>query len=140
MQHVLAAPKSKTVARIIAWRDRGRSLWPWFSALWLAAFVALFFLYISPDTAPPTAIAGIELNLDKLFHALAHCTLMAVPLAIVPNRRLALVMATLVIASAVLFECAQLYVPQRSFGFDDMTANMVGVVIGGLLGRAIRRL
>ena len=49
-------------------------------------------------------------------------------------------MAVLAIASSVLFECAQLYVPERSFGFDDMAANMVGVIIGGFLGWAIRRL
>lgn len=140
MQRVSAARRYKAVALIVTWRDWGRSLWPWFSMLWLVAFVTLFFLYVLPGAAPPTSIAGVELNLDKFFHALAHGSLMAMPLAIVPNGRLALAMAVLAIGSAVLFECAQLYVPQRSFGFDDMTANMVGVVIGGFLGRAIRRL
>lgn len=140
MQCVSATRKFKAIALIVAWRDRGRALWPWFSGLWLAAFVALFFLYVLPGAAPPTSIAGVELDLDKLFHAVAHGSLMAMPIAIVPDNRLALAMAVLAICSAVLFECAQLYVPQRSFGLDDMTANMVGVVIGGFLGRAIRRL
>lgn len=140
MQGVSIRRTSRAVALIIALRNWGRSLWRWFAVLWLAAFVSLFFLYVLPGAAPPTAIAGVELDLDKLFHALAHGSLMAMPLAIVPDRRLAMLMAALAIASAVLFECAQLYVPGRSFGFDDMTANMVGVVIGGFLGRAIRRL
>lgn len=140
MQQVSAVPRSKAAALIVALRDWARSRWPWFFALWLAAFVILFLLYVLPGAAPPTAIAGIELDLDKFVHALAHGSLMAMPLAIAPNRRLALVMAALAIASAVLFECAQLFVPQRSFGFDDMAANMVGVVIGGFVGRAIHRL
>jgi VanZ family protein len=140
MQRVSVDTRYKTIALIVAWRDKCRSLWPWFTALWVAAFVTLFFLYVLPGAAPPTGIAGIELGMDKLFHALAHGSLMAMPIAIVPNNRLAFAMAVLAIGSAVLFECAQLYVPQRSFGFDDMTANMVGVAIGGFLGRAIRRL
>ena len=140
MQFLPGGRTSHAAALIVVLRDRARSVWPLFAALWLVAFVALFFLYVLPATAPPTAILGVELHLDKLFHALAHGSLMAMPLAIVPNRRLAGVMAVLAIASAVLFECAQFYVPQRSFGFDDMAANMVGVIIGGILGRAIRRL
>jgi len=140
MQFLAEGRPSRAAALIVVLRDRARSVWPWFAALWLVAFVTLFFLYVLPVAAPPTAILGIELDLDKLFHMLAHGSLMALPLAIVPNRRLAAVMVVLAIASAVLFECAQLYVPERSFGFDDMAANMAGIVIGGFLGRAIRRL
>jgi VanZ family protein len=140
MQFLPGGRTAKGAALVITLRDQARAVWPWFAALWVAAFVTLFFLYVLPAAAPPTSIFGIELYLDKLFHALAHGSLMAMPLAIVPNRRLAAVMAVLAIASAVLFECAQLYVPQRSFGFDDMAANMAGVVIGGFLGLAIRRL
>jgi VanZ family protein len=140
MQPVPAVRGYKSLELIVALRDWARSLWPWFTALWALAYVTLFCLYVLPGAAPPTAIYGFELALDKSFHMLAHGSLMAMPLAIVPNRRLVVVMVVLAIASAVLFECAQLYVPQRSFGFDDMTANMAGVVIGGLLGRAIRRL
>jgi VanZ family protein len=140
MQFLPGRRSSKAAALIIPLRDRARPMWPWFAVLWLVAFVTLFFLYVLPATAPPTAIFGIELHLDKLFHALAHGSLVAVPLAIVPNRRLAAVMAVLAVAAGVLFECAQLYVPERSFGFDDMAANMAGAIIGGLLGWKIRRL
>jgi VanZ family protein len=140
MQFLPRRRTSKAAALIVTLRDRARSVWPWFAALWLVAFVTLFFLYVLPAAAPPTTIFGIELYLDKLFHALAHGSLTAIPLAIVPNRRLAAVMVVLAVASGVLFECAQLYVPERSFGFDDMAANMAGAVIGGFLGRAIRRL
>jgi VanZ family protein len=140
MQRIPVARRSNAAALIVTLRDWARPLWPWLSALWLVVFVTLLLLYILPYAAPPTAIAGIELSLDKVFHVLAHGSLMAMPLAIAPNRRLALVMAALVVVSGVLFECAQLYVPQRSFGFDDMAANMVGVVVGSFAGRAIRRL
>ena len=99
----------------------------------------LLLLYIRPCAAPPTSIAGIELSLDKVFHVLAHGSLRAMALVIAPNRRLALAMAALAIVSGVLFECVQFYVPQRSFGFDDVAANMEGVVAGGFAGRAIRR-
>jgi VanZ family protein len=140
MRRVPVARRFNAATLIVSLRDWARPLWPWFSALWLVVLVTLLLLYILPCAAPPTSIAGIELSLDKVFHVLAHGSLMAMALVIAPDRRVALVMATLAVVSGVLFECAQFYVPQRSFGFDDMTANMVGVAVGGFAGRAIRRL
>jgi hypothetical protein len=60
----------------------------------LVVLVTLLLLYVLPCAAPPTSIAGVELSLDKVFHVLAHGSLMAMALVIAPNRRLALVMAS----------------------------------------------
>lgn len=135
-----AAAGTGVTAAIAGFRDQLTSVWPVMAALWTAAFLGLFYLYISPYTAPPTVkIDGIgHFDFDKLYHLMSHAGLLALPLAIMPNRRLAWVMGGLAIFAAFGFEFCQFYVPSRSFDLDDMAANMAGLVVGALSGRIIR--
>jgi VanZ family protein len=125
---------------VALFRDLLVSIWPAMAALWAIALLGLFYLYVAPTMAPPTVrIEGVaELDFDKLYHLLSHASLLALPLAIVPNRRIAWTMGALAIVAGVGFEFAQLFVPSRSFDLDDMAANMAGLVVGALSGRIIR--
>ena len=61
------------------------------AVLWAGAFFGLFYLYVSPHMAPPSLkIEGVaHFDFDKLYHLLTHAGLLALPLAIVPDRRIA---------------------------------------------------
>jgi VanZ family protein len=137
-----AAPAvaAAAVAAVVAVRDQMSAIWPVMVVLWAAAFVALFYLYVSPFTAPPTLkIKGVaELDFDKLYHLLSHAALLALPLAFVPDRRIAWTMGAIAIAAGVGFELCQTWVPSRSFDLEDLTANVAGLVVGALSGRIIR--
>lgn len=131
---------SGVAANLALFRDLLVSIWPVMTALWAAAFVSLFYLYVSPAMAPPTfKIQGVaDFDFDKLYHLLSHAGLLALPLALVPNRRIAWTMGALAIFAGVSFEFAQFFVPSRSFDLDDMAANMAGLVVGAISGRIIR--
>src|SRR5262245_18832807 len=77
-----SAPNLGVTATIAAFRDQLTSIWPVMAALWTVAFVGLFYLYISPYTAPPTVkIEGIgHFDFDKLYHLMSHASLLALPL------------------------------------------------------------
>ncbi len=131
----------QTVELIVGLRELFRSVWPAFALLWAVAMAALFYLYVSPHTPPSNdMIESMGLGVDKLCHIFAHASLLALPLALVPDRRLAWTMAGLAIAAGVGFEFAQLWVPERSFDLRDLTANFAGLVIGARGGRLIREL
>jgi hypothetical protein len=122
-------------------RNWSRPLWGMLSVLWGAMMVTLFYLYVSPHTAPPTIFAeGSAIDLDKVFHMVAHACTIALPLAVVPYRRLAWTMGAFAIVAAFGFEFCQLWVPQRSFDIGDMAANFAGLAIGARLGLFVREL
>lgn len=102
---------------------------------WAAAFGVLAWLYWSPSTAPPAGVGGVDLGFDKAIHAAVHAALVAVPwLAMRPGpwRGAALALA---VAAAPLLEIGQLAAPGRTFGWDDLAANMAGVALGAWIGR-----
>lgn len=141
MYQTLVHKGFETVGMIVGLREWLRPLWPMFSLTWAVAMAALLYLYVSPNTPPPTEmIEGVDIGLDKVFHIIAHAGLLALPLAIVPNRRLAWFMASLAIAAGIGFEFAQLFVPERNFDLADLTANFAGLVIGARTGRLIHEL
>ena len=126
---------------IVFVRNWCRPLWGMLSLLWLAVLGTLFALYVSPSCAPPTAhFNGVEIDLDKFFHFLAHAGTIALPLAIVPHRWLAMTMVGIAIFCGVAFECCQLFVPERTFDFADLTANFAGLLVGARSGRFVREL
>lgn len=122
-------------------RNWCRPLWTVLTVLWFAVMVTLFVTYISPNGQPPTAsFHGLQFDLDKLFHVLAHAGSIALPLAIVPRRWLAAGMVAAAIFCGVAFEFAQLFVPERTFDLSDLTANFFGLVVGARAGRFVREL
>ena len=104
---------------------------------WSGALTFLFYLYVAPPVALPIHSVG---GLDKILHAIAHAVMVAIPLALVANRRLKAIMITLAIASAFTFEFAQLLVPERRFDAYDLAANFVGLLIGACAGCFLRDL
>ena len=131
----------QTAELIVELRKLLQSLWPAFAVMWAMAMALLFYLYVSPHTPPSHAmIESLGIGMDKLCHVLVHAGLLAMPLALVPDKRLAWFMASLAIAAGVGFEFAQLFVPERSFDLADLTANFAGLVIGARGGRLIREL
>ena len=98
MYQTLVDKGFETVEWIIELREWFLPLWPLLSLLWASVFVTLFYLYVSPNVSPPTdTFGGTDIGLDKVCHMVAHAGLLALPLAIVPNKRLAWVIAWLAI-------------------------------------------
>jgi len=139
---VAARPASSAtglIASIAALRDHLGAVWPMVAVLWGGAFFGLLYLYVAPTMAPPTLkIEGVaHFDFDKLYHLVSHAGLLALPLAVVPNRRIAWTMGALAIVAGFGFEFAQFFVPTRSFDLDDMSANAAGLVVGALAGRIV---
>ncbi|MBL8674638.1 MAG: hypothetical protein JNL07_07110, partial [Rhodospirillales bacterium] len=115
--------RGPVVGAIVALRRLGEAWRGPLMVLWGLGLVVLAFLYWAPSMTPPTSVAGVELGLDKLFHAAAHAGFVCLPLAILadgPLRRGTVALALLV---AVGFELGQLWAPGRSFGASDLAAN-----------------
>jgi VanZ family protein len=112
---------------------------PFFFWLWVGGLIALAPLSLLPQTTPPTAIAGIELSLDKVFHFIAYGGLAGLAMLVFDRDRRRCYALGIVLVAALAYEIGQLWVPNRSFGWDDLAANTGGYVAGLLLGRLIRR-
>jgi VanZ family protein len=108
-----------------------------FLALWIAGLAALAPLSLLPQTVPPTAIDGVELSLDKLFHLIAYGGLAGLATLVFADRRRRWVALAIVLLTGLGYEIGQRFVPGRSFGWDDLTANAVGVALGAIVGRWI---
>lgn len=126
-------------SRIAALRDWARGKQTLAFAAWALGVVVLAVFYWSPRLTPPTSIADVELGLDKLFHAGAHAALLAWPLAILAGGRLRVVAVAVAIVVAPLFELGQFWIPGRSFGFDDLAANLIGLALGLAVARLLDR-
>lgn len=111
-----------------------------FMLLWSGGLMALAPLSLLPGTAPPTGVWDIDLSLDKVFHVIAYGGLAGIPMLALADRRWRLVCAGVVLLAGFGYEIGQAYVPGRSFGYDDLLANIAGVALGVGLGAWIRRL
>ncbi|MGE0152903.1 MAG: VanZ family protein [Reyranellaceae bacterium] len=111
-----------------------------FMLLWLAGLVALAPLSLLPGTAPPTGVWEVELSLDKVFHVIAYGGLAGIPMLALASRRARTAGIGVALLAALAYEIGQSYVPGRSFGYDDLLANLGGVALGVVLGAWIRRL
>ena len=141
MHQALAVRGGDTLDLIVVVRNWCRPLWGLFVALWLAALAALFAMYISPACAPPeTRIPGLNVDIDKAFHLIAHAGTIALPLVCVPWRWLAWIMVAVAVFCGFAFEFAQLFVPERTFDLADLTANFAGLTVGARAGRFVREL
>ena len=141
MYHALAVRGGDTLDVIAAVRNWSRPLWGLFVVLWLAVMMTLCVLYVSPTGSPPTTrIYGLNVDLDKIFHVIAHAGTIGLPLACVPHRRIAWSMVAIAVFGGFAFEFAQLFVPERSFDLSDLTANFAGLAVGARAGRFVREL
>ena len=84
----------QTAELIVELRKLLQSLWPAFAVMWAMAMALLFYLYVSPHTPPShVMIESMGIGMDKLCHFFVHAGLLAMPLALVPDKRLAWFMA-----------------------------------------------
>jgi VanZ family protein len=113
---------------------------PFFMLVWLGGLIALAPLSLLPGTAPPTGMWDVELSLDKFFHVFAYGGLTGIPMLALTRRDWLSAAVAVMLIAAFGYEIGQGYVPGRSFGYDDLIANIGGVALGVVLGLWIRRL
>ncbi|MGE3907074.1 MAG: VanZ family protein [Reyranellaceae bacterium] len=111
-----------------------------FMLVWLGGLVALAPLSLLPGTAPPTGVWDVDLSLDKFLHVFAYGGLTGIPMLALARRDRLSVAVAIVLLAAFAYEIGQGFVPGRSFGYDDLIANLGGVALGVALGAWIRRL
>ncbi len=112
---------------------------PFFFWLWIAGLVALAPVSWLPQTTPPTGIAGVELSLDKFFHFIAYGGLAGLAMLTFEDAHKRRIAVAIVLIASLGYEIGQLWAPGRSFGWDDLTANALGWLLGMGLGVLIRR-
>lgn len=111
-----------------------------FMLLWLGGLIALVPLSLLPGTAPPTGVWDVDLSLDKFFHVVAYGGLSGIPVLALASPRRRLLAVLVVLLASLAFEIGQGFVPGRSFGYDDLLANLGGVALGAATAWWIRRL
>jgi VanZ family protein len=111
-----------------------------FMMLWLAGLIALAPLSLLPGTAPPVGVWDLDLSFDKVLHVIAYGGLAGIPMLALAQRRWRTAGVGVALLASLIYEVGQSYVPGRSFGYDDLLANIGGVALGVALGIWIRRL
>ena len=125
---------------LIFMRDLARRFRSQMEILWAIALVALGYASLAPQLAPPTGIAGIELELDKAIHLGVYICYAACPWVIGNSMRRAWLSTALVAVLSLAFEIGQAFVPGRTCSWDDLVANALGVMLGVVIGRKIAAL
>ena len=133
-------PLTPPLAAVVLLRDLAVRHSTLFMLVWLGGLIALAPLSLLPGTAPPTGVWDVDLSLDKFFHVLAYGGLTGIPMLALTRRDWLSAAVAIVLIAAFGYEIGQGYVPGRSFGYDDLIANIGGVALGVALGVWIRRL
>ena len=128
------------LAAVVLLRDLVARYSMFFMLVWLGGLIALAPLSLLPGTAPPTGVWDVDLSLDKFFHVIAYGGLTGIPMLALTRRDWLSAAVAIVLIAAFGYEIGQGYVPGRSFGYDDLIANIGGVALGVVLGAWIRRL
>jgi VanZ family protein len=133
-------PLTPPLAAVVLLRDLVVRHSTLFMLVWLGGLIALAPLSLLPGTAPPTGVWDVDLSLDKFFHVIAYGGLTGIPMLALMRRDWLSAAVAIVLIAAFGYEIGQGYVPGRSFGYDDLIANIGGVALGVALGAWIRRL
>jgi len=133
-------PLTPPLAAVVLLRDLVVRHSTLFMLVWLGGLIALAPLSLLPGTAPPTGVWDVDLSLDKFFHVIAYGGLTGIPMLALMRRDWLSAAVAIVLIAAFGYEIGQGYVPGRSFGYDDLIANIGGVALGVALGVWIRRL
>jgi len=118
----------------------------WFRRLvwvgWAVGLALLAWISLEPRFAPPGGQGG-AMAPDKILHVLTYVLFAAFPVLAEIRWPWALAIGAGLVAYGTLLEVAQRYVPGRSFGWDDVLANVTGALIGTavaiLLGALLRK-
>jgi VanZ family protein len=111
-----------------------------FMAIWGAGLIALAPLSLLPGTAPPVGVWDVDLSFDKILHIIAYGGAAGIPMLAMTSKRWRTAGVGVALLASLAYEIGQSYVPGRSFGYDDLLANLGGVALGVVLGAWIRRL
>jgi VanZ family protein len=111
-----------------------------FMAIWVAGLLALAPLSLLPGTAPPVGVWDIDLSFDKILHVIAYGGAAGIPMLALASVRWRAAGVSIALLASLAYEIGQSFVPGRSFGYDDLLANLGGVALGVMLGVWIRRL
>lgn len=133
-------PLTPPLAAVVLLRDLVARYSTLFMLVWLGGLIALAPLSLLPGTAPPTGVWDVDLSLDKFFHVIAYGGLTGIPMLALTRRDWLSACVAVVLVAAFAYEIGQGFVPGRSFGYDDLIANIGGVSLGVVLGIWIRRL
>jgi hypothetical protein len=107
--------------------------------LWIVGLIALAPLCLLPGTAPPIGVGGVDLGFDKMFHLIAYGGLAGLASLLFDDASRRGTALLVVFVAALGYEIGQLWVPGRDFGWDDLSANIVGFGMGASAGWWIRR-
>ena len=118
----------------------------WFRRLvwvaWAIGLAMLAWITLEPRFAPPGGQGG-AMAPDKILHVLTYALFAAFPVLAGIRWPWALAIGAGLVVYGTLLEFAQRYVPGRSFGWDDVLANVTGALIGAaiaiVLGVLLRR-
>ena len=111
-----------------------------FMAIWAAGLLALAPLSLLPGTAPPVGVWDIDLSFDKILHVIAYGGAAGIPMLALRQKQWRIAGVGVALLASLAYEIGQSFVPGRSFGYDDLLANLGGVGLGVMLGVWIRRL
>lgn len=117
---------------------RLRFSWPLpevFAVVWGGCVIFVAWQSLLPNPDVPFSFE----NADKLLHLLGYFGLALLPYAGFRDERQARAAALCMIALGALLELGQGFIPERSTSPADMAANTIGVFLGLLAGRALRR-
>jgi VanZ family protein len=111
-----------------------------FMAIWATGLIALAPLSLLPGTAPPVGVWDLDLSFDKILHVIAYGGAAGIPMLALRQKQWRIVGIGVALLASLAYEIGQSFVPGRSFGYDDLLANLGGVALGVVLGLWIRRL
>jgi VanZ family protein len=111
-----------------------------FMAIWVVGLIALAPLSLLPGTAPPVGVWDIDLSFDKILHVITYGGAAGIPMLALRRKQWRLAGVGIALLTSLAYEIGQSFVPGRSFGYDDLLANLGGVALGVVLGLWIRRL
>ena len=102
---------------------------------WILSMMVICYMSLVPRLVTPIDFS----HSDKVWHALAYLWVSLLPFIGFENKRSALYASLLMIALGLALEFGQYFIPERDASIGDLLANIVGVVLGILLGSALRR-
>ena len=96
---------------------------------WSVLVTAVIVLSVLPGSVAPREPAGGDIE-----HCLAYVPLGLLPVLVLPSRRAGWWAAAAMVAMGVVLELVQTQIPGRGFEWSDMSANALGVALGGGVG------
>jgi VanZ family protein len=105
-----------------------------FITLWFVALIIIIILSLSPKISPPE-----KYNIDKFLHCSAYLFLCFLSTISFRTDRTIFFNVVLLIFVAALTEIGQHFVPHRTASFGDFAANTIGIMLGYLIGKLVRK-